>query len=177
MPRHLALAAALLLPLAACATVPSIPTTSATRTLVLEKFFAGRTYAEGSFVNALTGAERKVKVVLIGSWNGKVLRLFEDFTYADGERAQKTWVLTKTGPGTYSGTREDVIGTAAGVQDGPLVRLSYDANLMSGGSQIQVRFEDVLELQADGSVLNKAVVSKLGVKIGDVTLRIASHRQ
>ena len=168
--------AALALPLAGCATAPALDTNSTTRTLVLERFFEGRTYAQGSFVNALTGAERKVKVVLIGHWNGRVLKLFEDFTYADGERAQKTWYLTKTGPTTYTGTREDVIGTAEGRQDGPLVRLAYDANLMSGGSQIAVRFDDVLELQPDGSVLNKAVISKLGMRIGDVTLRIARRR-
>ena len=62
------------------------------------------------------------------------------------------------------------------MQDGRAVRLSYDANLMSQGSPVQVRFEDVLELLPDGTVLNKAVVSKLGVKIGDVTLRISHHR-
>lgn len=176
MLKSLAASAIVALLLAGCATVPVLDPASAAKPLVLEKFFAGKTYAEGSFVNAITGAERKVKVVLVGSWNGRVLKLFEDFTYADGERAQKTWYLTKTGPGTYTGTREDVIGTADGRADGPLVRLSYDANLMSGGSTIQVRFEDVLELTADGSVLNKAVVSKLGVRIGDVTLRIAHRR-
>ncbi len=167
---------ALALPLAGCATLPALEAGPGTKPLVLERFFEGRTYAQGRFVNALTGAERQVKVVLIGHWNGRVLKLFEDFTYADGERAQKTWYLAKTGPNSYSGTREDVIGTADGRQDGPLVRLSYDANLMSGGSQIAVRFEDVLELQADGSVLNKAVISKLGVRIGDVSLRIAHRR-
>ena len=103
MIRPLFLIAGLLM-LAGCATMPTLDTPT-DRTLVLEKFFAGRTYGEGSFVNSFTGTERRVKVVLDGRWNGRVLRLFEDFAYADGERAQKTWLLTKTGPTTYSGTR------------------------------------------------------------------------
>lgn len=162
--------------LSGCATAPRIASGPETRQLVLEKFFVGRTIGDGSFVNAITGAERKVHVLLDGKWNGKALRLFEDFYYADGERAQKTWILTKTGPGTYSGVREDVIGTARGTTDGVFVRLDYDANLKSNGSDITVTFADVLELRADGSVLNKAVISKLGVKIGDVTLVIRHPR-
>ena len=169
----IACAAALL---SGCATAPAISPDAQTRQLVLEKFFAGRTVASGSFVNAITGAERRVNVLLDGKWNGKVLKLFEDFTYADGERVQKTWFLTKTGPNTYSGTREDVVGTAIGVQDGALVRLSYDTNLAAGGSTVVVHFEDVLELRSDGTLLNKAVISKLGVRIGDVTLVIRHPR-
>ena len=87
----IACAAALL---SGCATAPAISPDAQTRQLVLEKFFAGRTVASGSFVNAITGAERRVNVLLDGKWNGKVLKLFEDFTYADGERVQKTWFLT-----------------------------------------------------------------------------------
>lgn len=162
--------------LSGCAAAPQIAVSPQTRPLVLEKFFLGRTVADGSFVNAITGAERKVHVLLDGKWDGKTLRLFEDFFYADGERVQKTWLLTKTGPGTYSGTREDVIGTARGTMEGALVRLDYDANLKSNGSDITVTFADVLELRADGTLLNKAVVSKLGVKIGDVTLVIRRAR-
>ena len=162
--------------LAGCATPPNIATDPHARTLVLEKFFVGHTIGDGIFVNTLNGSERKIRVLLEGGWNGRVLRLFEDFYFADGERQQKTWILTKTGPNIYSGTREDVIGTATGTQEGAQVRLTYDASLVSNGSSIQVSFSDVLALEPDGSLLNKAVISKLGVKIGDVTLRIRRAR-
>ena len=174
---RMSLAASLVAMLAGCATPPGIATEPAARTLVLEQFFVGRTIGDGVFVNTLTGAERRVHVLLDGRWNGKTLRLFEDFYFADGERQQKTWSLFKTGPNSYSGTREDVIGTAIGTQDGTQVRLAYDARLISNGSPVEVRFDDVLALQPDGSLLNKAVVSKFGVKIGDVTLRIRHARQ
>lgn len=162
--------------LSGCATAPSIATAPQARALVLEKFFIGRTIGDGIFVNTISGSQRKVHVLLDGRWNGRTLRLFEDFYFADGERQQKTWLLTKTGPGSYSGTREDVVGTATATQEGAQVRLAYDANLVSNGSQIQVSFADVLALEPDGSLLNKAVISKLGVQIGEVTLRIRRAR-
>ena len=162
--------------LSGCAAAPVLVDGPQTRPLTLERFFAGRTVADGGFVSALTGAERKVHVLLDGKWDGRVLRLFEDFYYADGERVQKTWVLTRTGPSTWSGTREDVIGTAHGAQEGARLRLTYDAKLPVNGGIVAVTFNDLLELRADGTVLNKAVVSKLGVKLGDVTLVIRRSR-
>ncbi len=75
----------------------------------LEDYFRGKTTAEGQFT-AINGVRRAFHVDLHGRWNGKVLTLVEDFTYADGERDRKTWRFRKTGPGLYRGTREDVIG-------------------------------------------------------------------
>ncbi|MDB5650078.1 MAG: hypothetical protein JWL62_1598, partial [Hyphomicrobiales bacterium] len=90
---------------------------------------------------------------------------------------RKTWVLTKTGPSTYSGTREDVIGTADGRLDGPTFRLAYTATVKTKQSTIDLGFNDVLGLLPDGSVLNRATVSKLGVKVGEVTLHISKAKR
>ena len=81
-------------------------------------------------------------------------------------------MLTKTGPTTYSGTREDVIGDAKGLIDGPFFRLTYKADVKTKNSSIALTFDDVLGYEPDGSVLNRAIVSKFGVKVGEVTLRM-----
>ncbi len=158
--------------LAGCANAPSSSPVMGQKSFVLERDLAGRNIAKGVFKNALTGAERRLTAILDGRWNGKSLTLSERFLYEDGERQHKTWVLTRTGPGTFSGTREDVVGTAVGRQDGTDFRLSYDVLLPSGGSTLQVHFEDVLALQGDGTILNQAFVSKLGVRVGTVVLTI-----
>jgi hypothetical protein len=158
--------------LAGCATAPSLDATSGGRAFVPEQFFRGPTYAEGEFVNVIDGTRRGVKAVINGRFDGRVLTLVEDFSYSDGEKDRKTWLLTKTGPTTYSGTREDVIGTAQGRLDGPFFRLTYVANVKTKTSNYDLTFDDVLGLQPDGTVLNRAVVSKLGVKVGDITLKI-----
>src|SRR3954452_11408753 len=159
--------------LAGCATPPALDASMASRPFIPEQFFRGPTYAQGEFVNVIDGSRRGVKAIINGRFDGRALTLVEDFTYSDGERDRKTWVLTKTGPTTYSGTREDVIGAAQGRLDGGLFRLTYQASVKTKTSAYDLTFDDVLGYEPDGSVLNRAVVSKLGVKIGEITLRIS----
>lgn len=166
------LAALALLPLAGCASAPAPEAAFKDKPLRIERFLAGRTHAEGVFRNTITGSERRLTATLNGKWDGRTLVLAEDFRFADGARDRKTWRLIKRPDGTWTGTREDVIGTAMGVQDGKSFRLSYEADLTSQGSATVVRFDDVLTQTAPNVVLNRAVVSKFGVKIGEITLTI-----
>lgn len=159
--------------LAACAHQPEVPMPPPAKTLVLEKALAGRTLGEGVFVNSFTGGETKFSVVIDGTWDGKVLTLVEDFAYDSGVKERKTWRLTKTAEGRYDGAREDVVGTASAYQDGAGVRLDYVVTLETGLGDIDVRFQDLLYLNSDGSIANKAVVSKWGLRVGrvDITMR------
>jgi hypothetical protein len=139
------------------------------KVLVLEDWFRGRTTARGSFFNAIDGSRRDLVVDLVGTWDKRTqtLTLVEDFFYSDGERDRKTWRFTKTGPGTYVGRREDVIGTAKIFTDGAgKIRLQYKA--MIGGRALA--FDDTLALRTDGTVLNTASVSYLFLSVGRVEL-------
>jgi hypothetical protein len=141
--------------------------------LVMEEFFRGRLVAEGSFVNTRDGTRRGLRVTMNGSWDGRTLTLVEDFVYSDGERDRKTWRFTKTGEGRYTGTREDVIGTATVQQDGDAVRLGYTARVKTGGgSTYDLRFRDVLVKTGPRTVYNTADVSFLFLPVGKVDLTI-----
>lgn len=149
-----------------CASPPEIDVQPAEVPLVMEEFFAGVTEGEGVFVNSWSGAERRFRVVIQGSWDGKELLLVEDFEYADGEKDRKTWRLLSEGPGTYSGTREDVVAKARVWTEGRRVRLEYSVAL--GGWTVD--FADILALRADGTLLNRATVAKWGLRVGRVEL-------
>lgn len=155
--------------LGACASPPSIDLQPADPPLVLESFFEGGTEGEGIFVNGWTGAERRFHVRIAGTWDGTTLTMVEDFDYADGEKDRKTWELTRTGPGTFTGTREDVVGDARIWTEGRVVRLEYTVRLAGW----TVGFADVLALRADGTLVNRATVGKWGIRLGrvDLTLR------
>jgi hypothetical protein len=153
--------------LAACAAPPEAPAT-ATSPLVLEEFFEGRTTGQGVFVNSWTGSRRAFDVVIEGSWDGRTLKLVEDFAYADGERDRKTWFLERQAPGTYSGRREDVVGSARVWTEGKVVRLEYTVKL--GGWTVD--FADVLALEGPGALVNTATVSKWMLRVGRVELHL-----
>lgn len=170
IPRRVVLVLALSALLPACATSPEFAGMQDPKGIVLERDFKGRSYAKGVFTNRLTGTSRGLTVVLDGRVRGDTLTLREAFTYSDGETDVKTWVFRKTGPGSYAGTREDVVGEAVIRSEGGGVRLSYDVDLPTSSGPVRVHFQDVIERNRAGVIVNRAIVSKLGVPIGDVDL-------
>lgn len=161
------------LALAACATRPAIPAQAdAARPFVIERDLAGKTVGRGRFTS-ITGADRGFTAYLDGAYDGETLILVEDFEYDDGEKDRKTWRLTRQANGEWSGTREDVVGTARGFQDGPAFRLEYRVDIpMKNGRARRVGFRDVLILRPDGVVYNKANVGWRGFGVGGVELEI-----
>ena len=135
----------------------------------LEKALIGKTVATGDF-RAINGVKRSFRVDVTGRWNGRVFTLAEKFVYDDGTRETKTWRFTKTGPDTYRGTREDVIGSTVLRVHGDTARFSYDVWLDGKAKKNKVRFYDKLVLQPDGSVKNRALVTKYGLPVARVTV-------
>ena len=80
----------------------------------LVDFFVGETMAHGQFQDILGNVSRRFEVDITGTFDGNLLTLVEDFSYADGSKEQRIWKLTKTGPNTWSGTADGVIGDALG---------------------------------------------------------------
>jgi len=158
---------------ASCATAPAVPDEAGGETFVIERDLLGSMVARGEF-SAINGLKRGFTAELTGVWDGSTYRLNEKFAYDDGEKDEKTWVLTPKGDGTYSGQREDVVGEAKGWQDGKFFRLAYDVRLpgKNGEPGMQVRFQDVMALTPAGTVVNHATVGKWGFWIGKVELTI-----
>lgn len=128
--------------------------------LVLEEFFKGSSTATGSF-SAINGVKRTFEVKLTGRTRNKTLILIEDFRYDDGERDRKTWRFTRTGPSTYRGVREDVIGDTTVHVSGDTARFTYLVDLDPGPEKNIVRFHDKLVLSSDGqTMVNTATVWK-----------------
>ena len=161
------------LALAACASAPPVPEEAAEGArFVLEEDLIGRTVGQGRFTT-ITGVDRGFTVEIDGRLEGDTLVLVEDFLYDDGETDRKTWRLTRLPDGSYTGTREDVVGEARGFADGDAFRLEYMLEIPTedGGSR-QVGFRDVLVELPDGSVLNRANVGWWGFHVGEVELTI-----
>jgi hypothetical protein len=104
------------------------------------------------------------------SWNGADGVLDEDFVYSDGEKQKRVWRMKYLGEGRYSGTAGDVIGTALGQTSGNAFRWGYTLSLPVGDKVYEVQFDDWMYLMDDRVMLNKAVMSKFGIYLGEVQL-------
>lgn len=171
MRRIIALALGLLL-LAGCGSMTVQDFAANKPELRLEEYFAGRSRAWGIFEDRFGRLRRQFIVDIQGTWDAgsQTLTLTEDFTYSDGETEQRVWTIRKQPDGSYRGTAEGVVGEASGSAAGNAFYWSYLFDLKVGSTTWRVRFDDWL-WQQDGEVLvNRADISKWGVRIGGVAI-------
>ncbi len=159
------------LPLAACATVPTPPPDRGAP-ITLVSAFQGRRTGTGHFRVWATGDERRFTARLNGTVTGRdgarTLTVVEDFLYDDGEANRLTWVFHETGPGRWTGRREDTVGEATVVEEGGIIRLSYLADFRSPSGVTRLGFEDVIYARPDGVIVNDAIVTRAGIAVAAV---------
>jgi hypothetical protein len=157
--------------LAGCASGPT-PADYARETpqLDLRNYFNGPLTAHGLFTDRSGKVVRRFSVEMTGSWNGNQGVLAEDFTYSDGKKERRVWRLTDHGNGRYSGRADDVVGEAIGQAAGNALNWRYTLALPVDGRIWEVQFDDWMYLMDERVMLNKAVMSKFGITLGDVTL-------
>ncbi len=71
----------------------------------------------------------------------------------------------KTGPTTYKGTREDVVGETSVRIDDNVATFTYVVYLDPANRANKVRFWDRMVLNDDGTVVNTALVTKFGFPV------------
>jgi hypothetical protein len=161
----------LCLGLAACSGRPSLDDeVLSDRILNLEEFFEGRTTAHGQFQDVFGNVLRRFEVQIEGTWDGRTLKLVEDFVYDDGETEQRIWTLRKTGKESWSGSAPGVLGSASGVEQGDTFNWTYRIDLPVRDGTMRVAFDDWMWLLSDDRLLNRAYVSRFGVPIGEAII-------
>ena len=174
MKRRLLLAAAAAAPstllLSGCAT-QQIETYAQDKPLLdLTQYFAGTLDAYGVFTDRSGTVVKRFTVVMVCTWSGDDGVLDEDFRYSDGSTQKRIWRLRKLGDGRFSGRADDVVGEARGETRGNTFHWTYTLNLPVDGRVFEVQFDDWMYLMTDKVMLNKAAMSKFGVRLGEVTL-------
>jgi hypothetical protein len=138
--------------------------------LELRDFFNGTLDAYGVFTDRSSKVIRRFSVLMKCSWQGDEGLLDEDFNYADGTRQKRIWHLQRLADGRYIGRAADVVGDATGQQRGNAFNWQYTMALPVDGKVYEVQFDDWMYLINDRVMLNRASMSKFGVRLGEVTL-------
>ena len=146
--------------------------------LDMRQYFNGVVDAYGIFTDRSGKVVKRFTVVMNCSWSGaagqEVGVLDEDFTYSDGKKQRRVWTLRRSpgvgAQGLFLGTAGDVIGEAHGEERGNAFYWNYDLDLELDGRHLTVHFEVWMYLMNGRTMLNRATMSKWGVKLGEVTL-------
>ncbi len=143
--------------------------------LDLRQYFNGTLDAYGVFTDRSGTVVKRFTVVMRCSWAGDEGVLDEDFSYSDGTKQKRVWRLTRIADGRYSGRADDVVGTAQGESRGNAFHWTYTLSLPVDGKVYEVQFDDWMYLVNDRVMLNKAAMSKFGVRLGEVTLSFSKR--
>ena len=166
----LGLATGSALALSACAGPQISDYAAETPALDLRKYFTGTVDAWGIFTDRSGRVVKRFTVVIDCQWQGDEGVLDEAFTYSDGTLQRRVWRLKALPNGRYEGRADDVVGMATGQTKGNAFQWQYTLALPVDGKVWEVQFDDWMFLMNDRVMLSKAVMSKLGVTLGEVTL-------
>ena len=138
--------------------------------LDLRTYFNGEVEAWGIFTDRSGAVVKRFKVQMDCQWQGDEGVLDEAFLYSDGTRQRRIWRLKALPNGRYEGRADDVVGLAYGETRGNAFRWQYTLALPVDGKVWNVEFDDWMFLMDDTVMINKAVMSKFGIRLGEVTL-------
>ena len=139
-------------------------------TLDMRSYFNGVLDAYGIFTDRQGKVTKRFTVVMECRWDGDAGVLDEQFRYADGTQQRRVWRLQRQPDGRYIGRADDVVGEAVGELQGNAFHWKYTLALPVDGRVYEVQFDDWMYLMDERVMLNKATMSKFGVKLGEVTL-------
>jgi hypothetical protein len=170
MMKKMLMALACALALAGCASPTPADYAAERPVLDLQRYFNGNVLAHGIFTDRSGKVVKRFTVQMKCEWNGDEGVLDEAFSYSDGTSDRRVWRLKKLPDGRYTGTAGDVVGTASGQVAGNAFQWAYTLKLPVDGKVYEVQFDDWMFLVDERVMLNKAVMRKFGIRLGEVTL-------
>lgn len=163
--------------LGGCAGVPVERYQAQQPALDLAQYFNGTLDGWGMFQDRSGDVIKRFHVVINAEWEKRdgvdVGTLDEKFNWSDGTTSRRVWSITHIGATHYVGRAADVIGEAQGQVSGNALRWRYVLALPVDGKVWNVDFDDWMFLIDEGDrrvMLNRAVMSKFGFRLGEVTL-------
>jgi len=139
-------------------------------TLDLRQFFNGHVSAWGQFQDRSGKVIKRFTVDMTGTWKGNEGVLEEHFVYDDDSKQTRIWYLTALPDGQYTGRAADVVGEAKGQVRGPALNWAYTMALPVDGRVYEVQFDDWMYLHSENTMMNRAVMKKFGLRLGEITL-------
>ena len=136
----------------------------------IEEFFQGNVRAWGMLQSRSGEVKRQFVADMKGNFDGQNLILDETFIWNDGEKQERRWTIKKVGDNRYEGTAPDVVGIAKGVSYGSAFKFEYKLLIPYKNKKIKVRFDDWIFKQDDKTAINKAMLTKFGFKVGELTV-------
>lgn len=138
----------------------------------LKTFFNGDLIGWGLVKNYQNKVTKRFTVDMKGTWQSNRGELYEFFKYQDGSTQERTWHFVTHDGGISTGTANDVVGEASGLQQGFAFNWNYDLLYESEDKQIKIHLKDWLYQVDKNVVISQAKIKKFGIEVGEVIVVI-----
>jgi len=138
--------------------------------LIIEEYLSGNVKAWGVLQNRSGKVTRQFSATLNGKWDGSQLILDEKFNWDNGEIQDRQWKINKIDEHNYEGTAGDVVGTAKGYSYGPAFKFEYVLLVPVKGKEMKITFDDWIFMQDERVAINRATMTKFGIKVAELTV-------
>lgn len=105
----------------------------------------------------------------VGTPDAQGLHLMQTLREGDGTVRHRDWRLRRTSAGHFVANANDMVGTAAGVAAGPVFHWNWVWAVSPANPLKNVTMHQWMYLMADGSMVNRTVITKLGITVAQVT--------
>ena len=131
-------------------------------------YLEGPLTASGVFIGLSGHVQRRFTMEMDGRWSGGQGRIEERIRYDDGEAGERLWEMYVGEDGSLTATAGDILGVAKGSQSGNAAAMRYRMLVPRKAGQTVVAIEDWFYLVDDGTLINRARMSKFGLKVGEI---------
>ena len=138
--------------------------------LDLQEYFTGPIKAWGLVQDRNGDVVRRFDMDMVGSWEGNIGTLDEDFRYYDGETQKRDWTIKKISKNEYEGTASDILDKAEAKVEGNAMQWVYKMDLPVGDTTYRITFDDWMFLMNDGVLINRSYLKKFGITVAELTL-------
>jgi hypothetical protein len=162
----------LALALASCGSIDPQVYRNEKPALDLRQYFDGTLEGHGMVLDRSGQVQRRFVVLIRATWSGDTGTLDEDFTWSDGKKERRVWTLRRAAPdgSRWIGTAADVVGEARGTVAGNALNWTYTLDLAAEGGRYKIEFDDWMFLIDERVMLNRAVMSFFGVRVGEIVI-------
>lgn len=136
----------------------------------IKEYFNGSIKAWGMVQDWRGRVVKQFDIKMIGSWDGDIGTLRENFYYYDGKTQERLWIIKKLDNGNYEGEASDVIGKAIGIEKGNAAQWSYIMDLEVDQKIFRIKFDDWMWLMNDGVLINRSYLKKFGITVAELTI-------
>lgn len=136
----------------------------------IKDYFNGSIKAWGIVQDWRGRVVRQFDVKMMGTWEGDIGTLKEQFFYYDGQTQERTWTIKKLDNGVYEGTALDILEKAFGKEKGNAAQWSYTMDLEVGKNVFRIKFDDWMWKMNDGVLINRSYLKKFGITVAELTI-------